>query len=157
MSLHDIPLRVLTVEYPRIVHILRSNVQITSVALFDDQQSISDSFLAIWDTGATNTVISRTVIEALALIPTGVTMVNTSHGIHQSYVYLIDLKLPSNVRFSVLRVTEGSIAGADVLLGMDILTQGDFVITNAEERTTFSFRVPPVKHIDFGADDECEK
>jgi hypothetical protein len=43
----------------------------------------------------------------------------------------------------------------DILIGMDIITLGDFAITNANHRTVVSFRIPPdTKHIDFVATDE---
>jgi len=38
----------------------------------------------------------------------------------------------------------------DIIIGMDILTQGDLAITNHDHRTVVSFRVPPdSKHIDY--------
>jgi hypothetical protein len=38
----------------------------------------------------------------------------------------------------------------DIVIGMDILTKGDIAITNHDNRTVFSFRVPPdITHIDF--------
>jgi hypothetical protein len=33
---------------------------------------------------------------------------------------------------------------------MDIMTQGDMAITNKDNMTTFSFRVPSLEKIDFG-------
>jgi uncharacterized protein YchJ len=46
-------------------------------------------------------------------------------------------------------VTEGTISGGDVLIGMDIITRGDFAVTNSDGRTTFSYRWPSTKRIDF--------
>jgi hypothetical protein len=38
----------------------------------------------------------------------------------------------------------------DMLLGMDVITQGDFAISNGEDQTIFSFAIPPFhKKIDF--------
>jgi len=49
-----------------------------------------------------------------------------------------------------LRVTEGSIFGdSDVLIGMDIISLGDFAVTNFQEKTVFTFRIPSVERIDF--------
>ncbi len=39
--------------------------------------------------------------------------------------------------------------GADVLIGMDIITQGDVAITNLGGNTVFSFRIPSQKQVDF--------
>lgn len=37
----------------------------------------------------------------------------------------------------------------DVVIGMDIICKGDFVIPNKERKTTFSFRIPSEKEIVF--------
>jgi hypothetical protein len=57
--------------------------------------------------------------------------------------------LPNSVGFVNLEVTLGQLYGADVLLGMDIITSGDFSITNVGGRTVFSFRVPSITAVDF--------
>ena len=59
--------------------------------------------------------------------------------------------LPSNVIFEGLRVTEGILAGTEVLIGMDIIASGDFAVTHCNEDggTTMSFCVPSVQEIDF--------
>ena len=43
----------------------------------------------------------------------------------------------------------------DLLIGMDIITIGDFSISNVGGNTTFSFRVPSIKTVDFV--DESQK
>jgi uncharacterized protein YecA (UPF0149 family) len=40
----------------------------------------------------------------------------------------------------------------DVLIGMDILGQGDFAVTSHKGKTTFSFCCPPRREIDFVAE-----
>ncbi len=39
--------------------------------------------------------------------------------------------------------------GMDILIGMDIITLGDFAITNYNNKTVFSFRFPSSEVIDF--------
>jgi hypothetical protein len=39
-------------------------------------------------------------------------------------------------------VIEGQLEGVDVLIGMDIIGNGDFVITNNEDHTTLSYTTP---------------
>ncbi len=36
-----------------------------------------------------------------------------------------------------------------MLIGMDIISRGDFAVTNKDGKTTFSFRLPSVAKIDF--------
>ena len=43
----------------------------------------------------------------------------------------------------------GAFDGFDVLIGMDIITKGDFAITNPDGTTKFSFRIPSQADIDF--------
>ena len=42
---------------------------------------------------------------------------------------------------------------SDVLIGMDIISRGDFAITHPGGRTKFSFRVPSQADIDFVEED----
>ena len=137
--------RILTVEYPSLVLAVKTHIVVT-----DPMTEIQGEYKAIWDSGATNTVISQEIIRALALEPIGVTLVNTSGGIRQTYTYLIHVTLENRVQFQHIRVTEGSIYGADILIWMDIITQGDLAITNKDKMTTFSFQVPSREKIDFG-------
>lgn len=37
----------------------------------------------------------------------------------------------------------------DVLIGMDIITLGDFALSNFEGKTVFTFRIPSVAEIDY--------
>lgn len=107
------------------------------------------SYTAIWDTGATNSVISEKVISELALNETGFTEVKHAGGESVMPVYKVNIGLPNNVAFPEIKVTKGVLAGADVLIGMDIITRGDFSVTNVAGKTTFSFRVPSIETIDY--------
>ena len=42
--------------------------------------------------------------------------------------------------------------GLEVILGMDVITQGDFSITNLNGNTVFSFRVPSLHRLDYVAE-----
>ena len=44
---------------------------------------------------------------------------------------------------------EDVLGGADMLIGMDIITMGDFAITNFNGKTTFSFVTPAKRTIDY--------
>ena len=107
------------------------------------------TFRAIWDTGATASVITNRVVSALGLSPIGVAQVHTAGGTTLASVYLVAILLPNKVGFQSVRVTEAPISGADVLIGMDIISKGDFAVTNFGGKTVFTFRVPSVQLIDF--------
>ena len=108
-------------------------------------------FTALWDTGATNTAISRDVVTQCGLKPINFTTVHTARGIVNDVpVYLINLLIPlTGTGFVGVRATEGDLIGEDVLIGMDLITRGDFVITNIGGKTLFSFRHPSSESIDF--------
>ncbi|MBY0499672.1 MAG: retroviral-like aspartic protease family protein [Nitrosomonas sp.] len=109
-------------------------------------------YTAIWDTGATNSVITRRLVEECDLKPVTVVKVKGVHGPSiPKNVYFINITtLPNNFIFSEILVTEGDLSiKEDILIGMDIITLGDFSITNKNGVTCFSFRVPSQHHIDY--------
>lgn len=107
-------------------------------------------YKCIWDTGATNTVITKKVADELNLKPIGMTLVKHAKGEDMSEIYLVNVRLLNNVGFASVKVTEGTLSGdVEVLIGMDIISQGDFAITHRNNKTTFSFRCPAIGHIDF--------
>ncbi len=106
-------------------------------------------FGAIWDTGATNSVITQQVIDTCGLKQTGVAIVNTPNGQRFTQSYLASVFLPNKVAFGSIRFTEGIITGADILIGMDIICTGDFAVTTFGGKTNFTFRYPSCDCIDF--------
>ena len=106
-------------------------------------------FDAIWDTGATNSCIAQAVIDACGLVPTGMAQVHGVHGADTVETYLVNIRLPNTFIVWGVRVTRGNLLGADILIGMDIINQGDFAVTNLGGVTKFSFRMPSQVHIDF--------
>jgi hypothetical protein len=97
-------------------------------------------------------VISNLVVQELNLKPIGKTQMFHADGQTTVNVYYIDILLPNKVAFSALRVTEGKLNNTDVLIGMDIISQGDFAITSAQGKTTFSFQLPSTHHTDYVAE-----
>jgi hypothetical protein len=104
---------------------------------------------AIWDTGATNSVITENCIQRCGLAPTGMAQVHGVHGVQTVETFVVNIVLPNNVGFAGVTVTKGSIPGADMLIGMDIISRGDFAVTNVGGKTKFSFRTPSIAHIDY--------
>jgi hypothetical protein len=64
--------------------------------------------------------------------------------------YFVDLGLPNGVTIRDVLVSCADLGDdIDVLIGMDIIRHGDFAITNVNNHTTFSFRTPSMKEIDY--------
>ncbi len=113
-----------------------------------------EKFVCIWDTGATNTVITKKVVDGLNRQPSGHTVVRTvgqgsDFNEYEVNTYLVNLFLPNNVVVGAVPVSEGGIAGADILMGMEVIAMGDFAITNCNGRSYWTFRMPSVEEIDF--------
>ena len=106
---------------------------------------------AQWDTGATGTCISKEVVKRLNLIPPGMIRVQTPSGEGTMNKYMINLILNNEVRVMNLSVMDSEIGnqGIDVLIGMDIISLGDFAVSNYEGKTQFSFRIPSQEHIEY--------
>lgn len=136
----------------------RSNVLITDVIVGQafDHQKMSDppgvkrKYRAVWDTGATNSVITERVAQECGLKPISLANIETANGTRQCNVYLASILLPNTVGISSLTVTEATLNGdIEVLIGMDVIGSGDFAVTCSNGNTIFSFRYPSTDTIDF--------
>lgn len=116
------------------------------------------SYLAIWDTGATHSAITKKVVDDLKLKPTGARETRHADGKSVNNTYLVNISLPNNAMVSQVRVTEVQLIPDDnvsddkqpqLLIGMDIIGLGDFAVTNADGKTVLSFRIPSIEEIDF--------
>lgn len=109
------------------------------------------TFNGIWDTGATNTVITQEVVDKLGLKPIGITRVNTaSEQNKETTQYIVDIYLKDDLCIENVVVTLGKLGGNfHCLIGMDIITIGDFSLTNMDGKTTMSFRVPSCHEVDY--------
>ncbi|MCD8312949.1 MAG: SEC-C domain-containing protein [Bacteroidales bacterium] len=107
------------------------------------------SYDALWDTGATNCVISKRVVQELGLHAVGMTKNITAGGTINANRYLIDIMLPNKVQVISVKATEAELNGFDMLIGMDIIMRGDFSITHKDGKTKFSFQMPSTHDIDF--------
>jgi predicted aspartyl protease len=106
-------------------------------------------FTAIWDTGASGTVITQYVVDKCGLKPTGMTRNHTAAGTVDAETFLVNAQLINGVGFMNLRVIKGQLPpGAHALIGMDIITRGDLAITNTGEKTILSFRTPSQVKVD---------
>lgn len=106
---------------------------------------------ALWDTGATASVITKQTATNLGLTPAGVARVRHAGGTSDQARYVVNLFLPNHVSMQGVFVTEcvNTIGDFGVIIGMDIISAGDLAISNHGGKTTMTFRVPSVDTIDF--------
>jgi predicted aspartyl protease len=106
-------------------------------------------YSAIWDTGATGTLVTQKVVDECKLSAIGLTEIHTPSGTARRNTFLVNIWLPNHVVIPEVTVVLGDLEGGDVLIGMDIIGKGDFAVTNLDGKTTMSFRFPSVERIDF--------
>ncbi len=105
---------------------------------------------ALWDTGATRSVIGQDLVQTVGLAAVGSTQVNHGGGISVSPTYLVNFELPNKVVATGVLVTEfPAPPGFNVIVGMDVICCGDFSITNLGGNTWLSFRTPSCATIDY--------
>ena len=146
-----IPIRCLHQEFSGLARVLYIDVEIAEpfVPVKSPDPTNRCKYTAIWDTGASNTVVTNKVMTECGLKPTGMVNVQTANGEALKPTCLASLWLPNKVCFPQVRVTEGTLSGTDVLIGMDIIGAGDLAITNKDSKTNLSFRVPSIEVINF--------
>ena len=104
---------------------------------------------AIWDTGATSSSISKKVVDELKLPISGFGTNHTAGGVVTATIHKINIMLPMGVGIPSLTVSCSNLDGPDVLIGMDVISKGDFAVTNVNGNTIFSFRIPSLETIDY--------
>ena len=97
---------------------------------------------ALWDTGAIYSVISKSLAEKLGLFPTDTQRAYTAQGFYEASIYRVDIMLPNNIVVKGLQIGDGELQDFDFLIGMDVISLGDFHLTN-NGNTIFKFVIPP--------------
>ena len=79
----------------------------------------------LWDTGATHSVVTEDVIEVLGLERICDGFVDSATERTTSGIYMCSLQFADGSKFDV-SVFSGSNLKTDMLIGMDVISQGDF-------------------------------
>lgn len=136
------------IEYKGITKVLITDCQIAQpLAIDPNPQKQFFPFKAIWDTGATNSVITANASQKVSLLPTGMAETHGVHGKSLVNTFIVDILLPNRVCIPNVKVSEGNLLdNIDILIGMDIIQLGDFAICNTGGKTLFSYCLPPHKN-----------
>lgn len=142
-----------TTKNPGLANVLTNEVSIAQAFTPNPAGTLPPRslFRAIWDTGATNSVVTENVIKQCGLIQIDITKSQTPNGVRDCKVFLVSVGLPNKIIIPQLRVTDGTLGRFDVLIGMDIISMGDFAISNYNGNTVFTFRMPSLAEIDFNS------
>ena len=138
-------------ELSCIVREVRTNAVVTGVAGYSDPKALPAVVSALWDTGAWSSVITQKVVTALGLSPVDHVRACGVNGWYDAPVYIVDVTLPNKIKISNLLVSLGTMTAADMLIGMDVISMGDFKLIN-DGKTSFSIRTPSEGDAPFVAD-----
>lgn len=110
-----------------------------------------ESICAEWDCGATYSSISKELAEKLQLKSCGKQLITSTTGTDNMNVYEISLILHDEVEIplTVSALPNIHSNGVDMIIGMNVIYLGDFAISNYNDVTCFSFRIPSKGLIDF--------
>ena len=105
---------------------------------------------SLWDTGASVSLISARVAKVLGLVSIGKSGVSGyNEGIDVKDTYCVYVGLPTGDIVTNIMAMEFDSDEYDVVIGMDVIGKGDLAVTNLNDRTTFTFRIPSEEVIDF--------
>lgn len=150
-----------TTRYPGRARVLTTKVGICLPVTVEEAKARKvdiKEYVSIWDTGATNSVITEKVVKDLDLKPFNIVKTNHAGGSSMANVYMVNIALPNGVMAGQVNVTEAQLTEdpnlsddeqSRILIGMDIIGAGDLAVTNFQDRTTMSFRIPSIEMIDF--------
>lgn len=144
-----------SVQYEGVVNKLITKVGIAQA--FDPKMDRKlyppvDEQLALWDTGATQSVITPKIVRDLGLKPVGKMVMHHGGGRTEQLTYMVNVGLPNGVGFPGVMVAElEQLENSEfgMLIGMDIIAVGDFSITCYEGKTCFSYRYPSKTKVDY--------
>jgi hypothetical protein len=135
-------------RYGQIVPELKTPIKVSPVStLTPALKDTSVMVNAIWDTGATCTVITHELQRQLNLYPVRKAIAKGVNSITKTDMVIISITLPNGavIQGVTAMVADINSDGSHVLIGMDVITLGDFSISNTDSETVFSFAIPPFK------------
>ena len=106
---------------------------------------------ALWDTGASASVLTTNFATQLGLVPTGTIEVHHGGGTRMANTYVVNFVLPNGVQ--LIGITASDMPATHnhfgCLIGMDVIAHGDFTVSNVGGNTLMSFRTPSYVGIDY--------
>ena len=126
----------------------KSRSLVTSGIIQNPSNNKRIASLFIWDTGASVSAINEDFAKKLELNPISFNRIGTANGERDCSVYFCDIVLeigtPNKPKFSMSVVGGNLTKGTGVLIGMDIIRTGSFLVhTNTKTgRTFFEFFSP---------------
>ena len=128
----DLSFRAFTTKYDGLTKRIITNISICPAYDPNDIQAKSEieycETKGLWDTGATNSVITKNTAKILKLKSIGLAEIYHAGGKSLQNSYMVNIVLPNRVEMIGIKVLECSnIAGSfGAIIGMDVITNGDY-------------------------------
>ncbi len=98
---------------------------------------------AVWDTGATGSMISASMAKKLGLLPVGTTQISGVHGVNNAKLYCVDMVFEKGFCIPKVKVAEAADTGGfELLVGMDIINKGIMLIDGSRGKLAVRFQYP---------------
>ena len=155
MTLIENPFRAFTVTGNGLCDKVITDIGVTQGAKPDEDQAKVlhvHQTRALWDTGATKSVISPAVVKELGLQPVGMVKIKGATGDGNCRVFVVNFRLPNKTTVYGVMAAECDLDGFDVLIGMDVIVLGDLSLSHKDGKSMFSFRMPSIEGRDFVAE-----
>ena len=100
---------------------------------------------ALWDTVSTESLISEKIVKMIEPILKSKAKYVTKDTVIESETYAVSLSLSDEITFRdvLMKKADLSDKNVDIIIGMDIISRGDFEIRNYNNLIEFAFRIPP--------------
>ena len=127
-------------RFPSIQKRIITPVDIFNTTINNHKSSTAN---ALWDTGATISAITPKLVNELNFIPAGTVAICGITGSMDVEFILASIQLPGgllrqNIKMAVCDFSQD----INIILGMDIITLGDFELLHGNNQTIFSFTAP---------------
>jgi predicted aspartyl protease len=107
---------------------------ITDISIIsNDIETREKKYKALWDTGATSTLISENVVNDLKLEQIGTSELTSIHKKDKSFLYNSGIIIPNHRKAILLHVSSFRKDDEyDVIIGMDIIREGNLKLDNGK-------------------------
>ena len=107
-----------------------------------EQQRRVKALRAMWDTGSNATILSTKLVSELRPDHFGQGGMTGIGGQSEGDTYLLHISLPTGDIITYQEVYEANLGDYDAIIGMDIITRGNFHLDCIKGETLFSFELP---------------
>ncbi|MDR0731675.1 MAG: hypothetical protein LBF63_08400 [Treponema sp.] len=130
-----------TYSYAKLQRRIITPVYLYGVSTLTSKDTVTN---ALWDTGAAISAITPRIQQELELVQIGTKYIRGVTGTRKVPVVLLTLELPNDLLKQNIEVAICNFSNdVGMIIGMNIITLGDFVLLHGNNHTDFSFSIPP--------------